>query len=63
MRRHTNIVVSCGEVLKEKLNIVVYTNQPKEDEESVVSSYQVTTQDDRHTFSPIKIAGRLENFS
>ena len=27
LRRHTNIVVSCGEVLKAKSHVVVYTKQ------------------------------------
>ncbi|KAH0685749.1 hypothetical protein KY285_019065 [Solanum tuberosum] len=63
MRRHTNIVVSCGEVLKAKSHVVVYTKQRGEDEESVGSSYHVATQDERHIFSPIKIDGELENVS
>ncbi|KAH0636032.1 hypothetical protein KY290_036427 [Solanum tuberosum] len=63
MRRQTNIVVSCGEVLKAKSHVVVYTKQRGEDEESVGSSYHVATQDERQIFSPIKIDGELENVS
>ncbi|KAH0720373.1 hypothetical protein KY285_005175 [Solanum tuberosum] len=63
MRRQTNIVVSCGEVLKAKSHVVVYTKQRGEDEESVGSSYHVATQDERYMFSPIKIDGELENVS
>ena len=63
MKRHTNIVVSCGEVLKAKSHVMVYTKKREEDEESVGSSYHVTTQEERHIFSPIKIAGELENVS
>uniref|UniRef100_M1DD60 Gag-pol polyprotein n=1 Tax=Solanum tuberosum TaxID=4113 RepID=M1DD60_SOLTU len=51
MRRQMNIVVSCGEVLKAKSHVVVYTKQRGEDEESVGSSYHVATQDERHFFS------------
>ena len=43
MRRHTHIVVSCGEVLKAKSHVVFYTKQSEEDEECVGSSYHVTT--------------------
>uniref|UniRef100_M1D9U1 Uncharacterized protein n=1 Tax=Solanum tuberosum TaxID=4113 RepID=M1D9U1_SOLTU len=46
MQRQTNIVVSCGEVLKAKSHVVVYTKQRVEDEESVGSSYHVTVQDE-----------------
>ncbi|KAH0746439.1 hypothetical protein KY285_008096 [Solanum tuberosum] len=63
MRRQTNIVVSCGEELKAKSHVVVYTKQRDEHEESVGSSYHVTTQDERHISSPIKIDGELENIS
>uniref|UniRef100_M1DGH8 Uncharacterized protein n=1 Tax=Solanum tuberosum TaxID=4113 RepID=M1DGH8_SOLTU len=55
MRRQTNIVVSCGEVLKEKSHVVVYTKQRDEDEESVGFSYHVTTQDERHIFLQLKL--------
>ncbi|KAH0650277.1 hypothetical protein KY284_030189 [Solanum tuberosum] len=60
MRRQTNIVVSCGEVLKAKSHVVVYTKQRDEYEESVGSSYHVATQDESHIFSPIKIDRELE---
>ncbi|KAH0686027.1 hypothetical protein KY284_016580 [Solanum tuberosum] len=63
MRRQTNIVVSCGEVQKAKSHVVVDTKQRDEYEESVGSSYHVTTQDERHIFTPIKIDGELEKVS
>ncbi|KAH0657785.1 hypothetical protein KY289_026533 [Solanum tuberosum] len=46
MRRQTNVVISCGEVLKAKSHVVVCTKQRDEDEESVGSSYHVTVQDE-----------------
>lgn len=39
-------MISCGEVLKAKLHVVVYTMQRDEDEENVGSSYHVTIQDE-----------------
>ena len=63
MKQHTNIVVSCGEVLKAKSHVMVYTKKREEDEESVGSSYHITTQDEIHTYSLIKIAGESENVS
>ncbi|KAH0665037.1 hypothetical protein KY285_026243 [Solanum tuberosum] len=46
MRRQTNVVISCGEVLKAKSHVVVYTKQRDEDEESVGFSYHVIVQDE-----------------
>ncbi|KAL3365308.1 hypothetical protein AABB24_010450 [Solanum stoloniferum] len=46
MRRQTNVVISCGEVLKPKSHVVVYTKQRDEDEKSVGSSYHVIVQDE-----------------
>ena len=63
MMQQKNIVVSCGEILMAKSHVVVYTKQREKDEESVGSSYHVTRQDERHTFSPIKIARESENVS
>ncbi|XP_059277852.1 uncharacterized protein LOC132032053 [Lycium ferocissimum] len=63
MRRQTDLVVSCGEVLKAKSHVVVYTKERDEDEESVGSSYHVTVQDERDTLSPIKVDEELEDFS
>ena len=56
-------MVSCGEVIKAKLHVVVYTKQCEEDEKSDGSLYHVTTQDEMHNFSSIKIAGESENVS
>ncbi|XP_060190648.1 uncharacterized protein LOC132619910 [Lycium barbarum] len=63
MRRQTDLVVSCGEVLKAKSHVVVYTKERDEDEESVGSSYHVTVQDERDTLSPIRVDEELEDFS
>ncbi|XP_060200762.1 uncharacterized protein LOC132629033 [Lycium barbarum] len=60
MRRQTDLVVSCGEVLKAKSHVVVYTKERDEDEESVGSSYHVTVQDERDTLSPIRVGEELE---
>ena len=63
MRQQTNIVVSCGEVIKAKSNVIVYTTHRDEDEENVGSSYHVIAQDERHIISLIKTDGELENVS
>ena len=63
MRRQTNIVVSCREILKANSHVMVYTKQHEEDEKSFGSLYHVATHDESHTFSPIKIVGETENVS
>ncbi|XP_060183015.1 uncharacterized protein LOC132612963 [Lycium barbarum] len=63
MRRQTGLVVSCGEVLKAKSHVVVYTKERDEDKESVGSSYHVAVQDERDTLSPIRVGEELEDVS
>ncbi|XP_059289059.1 uncharacterized protein LOC132042550 [Lycium ferocissimum] len=63
MRRQTNLVVSCGEVLKAKSHTVVYTKERDEDEESVGSSYHITAQSDQNTSFQMEVAKKLEDIS
>ncbi|XP_059288127.1 uncharacterized protein LOC132041429 [Lycium ferocissimum] len=63
MRRQTNLIVSCGEVLKEKSHTVVYTKERDEDEESVGSSYHITIQSDQDTSFQMEVAEKLEDIS
>ena len=43
MKRKTTLVVNCDKVLKAKMHTIVQTRCKEEDEESVGSSYHVTT--------------------
>ena len=61
MRRETKLVVSCYKVLKEKAHSVVYTKERKEDEESVGSSYHVTTQNEKDVSSQMKVDEEIED--
>ncbi|XP_075109051.1 uncharacterized protein LOC142180854 [Nicotiana tabacum] len=51
MRRQSELLISCGEVLKVKTRIVVHTRECDEDEESVGSSYHITANEEQYTSS------------
>ncbi|XP_019234100.1 PREDICTED: uncharacterized protein LOC109214618 [Nicotiana attenuata] len=49
MRRQSELLISCGEVLKVKTRTVVHTRQRDEDEESVGSSYHIIANEEQYT--------------
>ncbi|XP_070008667.1 uncharacterized protein [Nicotiana sylvestris] len=51
MRQQSELLISCGEVLKVKTRTVVHTREHDEDEESVGSSYHITTNKEQYTSS------------
>ncbi|XP_070007453.1 uncharacterized protein [Nicotiana sylvestris] len=49
MRRQSELLISCREGLKVKTHTVVHTRERGEDEESVGSSYHITTNEEQYT--------------
>ncbi|XP_016453904.1 uncharacterized protein LOC107778205 [Nicotiana tabacum] len=49
MRQQSELLISCGEVLKVKTRTVVHTREHDEDKESVGSSYQIIANEEQYT--------------
>ncbi|XP_070029104.1 uncharacterized protein [Nicotiana sylvestris] len=63
MRRQSELLISCGEVLKLKTRTVVHTREHDDDEESVGSSYHINANEEQYTSSLRKVDENLGNAS
>ncbi|XP_019234165.1 PREDICTED: uncharacterized protein LOC109214680 [Nicotiana attenuata] len=63
MRRQSELLILCGEVLKVKARTVVHTRERDEDEESIGSSYHIAANEEQHTSSLRKVDENLGDAS